>query len=152
MFAAALQDPTTASGTKSQSPDHPSHGFLNTTSETLFRRCDDLLRHHKSTAQAISAIEGPQKAESDIQQGWQQDREKVERLLDLGKRVVERRIEEVVSHKTAEELVGGEEMTEAKSIFEGTVSKEEKQNPGQVLQQMEKGVEKMVRMLPEGDI
>ena len=149
LVATVVQDRRSVSGSESQSPGRPSRDFLATTSETLFRRCDNLLGYYNSTAQAISAIEGPQKPESEVQQGWQRDREKVERLLGLGKRVAGRRVEEVVRNKPVEDLVGDEEMTEAKSVFRGTEGREQRQGPGEVLQETEKGVKRMVRTLPK---
>ena len=123
--------------------------YLAATSDSLFSCCTDFLAYYKSTSEAISALQTPIKAGTEIQQGWQQDREKVENLLNLGKRVMGRRIEELVRNKRVEDLV--EETVEVKSVFRGTKDWGE-QGPGEVLQGIEKGVERMVKALPESDI
>ncbi|KAL9097849.1 MAG: hypothetical protein Q9165_000175 [Trypethelium subeluteriae] len=149
-FTPSLQDPSC----------HSQPSQLITDPATLFRHCDDVLVSYNSTAKAIATAtpQTPtQNSDFEVQLGWQQDMEKAERLLELGKRVTGRRVEALVRGKTAEELVGDAERDvqemEAEALFNRAEAEEEmgqeRRGPGEVLREIEKGAKRMVRGLSD---
>ncbi|KAF2238385.1 hypothetical protein EV356DRAFT_518931 [Viridothelium virens] len=150
--------PTSSTPSLQDPSYHSQSSQVITDSATLFQHCDDLLASYNSTAQAIATASPQtptQTSDVEVQQGWQQDREKVERLLELGKRVTGRRVEGLVRGKTVEELVRDaerdvEEM-EADALFTRAEAEEEVgeegRGPGEVLRGIEKGAKRMVRGL-----
>ena len=151
LFAAAMQDSPSGSSTETPTTSNSSHPTLTIITRTLFDHCDSILHSFDATGRAISAIPAPQRSDGDVQQGWQQDRDKVEQLLELGKRVATRRAEKLVKNKTAEDLAEDGDMAEAGHVFRRVEDREEKLGPGEVLHGIERGVKRMTRVFPESD-
>ncbi|KAK5165657.1 hypothetical protein LTR04_001066 [Oleoguttula sp. CCFEE 6159] len=98
----------------------------------------------------------------ELGEGWQEDCERLARLLEIGKHVAGKHVDEVVQNKRAETLAKGKErntadakeVQEASVFFKRQISIEEKSGDkvplllGSTLHQVEKGVRRIAKSLP----
>jgi hypothetical protein len=122
----------------------------------LFQRCEKLLDTYDTLADEIAhqgSVVSPE-----ILEGWEEDRRKVGRLLELGKRTAMREIVGLVGKKTPAALAAeGEDVDEVEThIAKGVYAEVRKkggavEGPAQALQEIQRGVARMIRAVPSSD-
>lgn len=137
--------------------DPSKHPFFLASQRALNRSQGLIAEYHNLAGLVDQAVE-KQNEIAGFLQGCQKDKEKVERLLEIGKRVAAERIRRIVAAADDEEMEDGvwegleaDEKLETSLFFkENEACREGKEhNLGEILRGAEKGVRRMVKVLPE---
>jgi len=160
---AALTPPTASNGkgkaraTAVATTGPAEHPFF-LASQRALNRCQALIADYRNLAGLVDQATEKLNESTGFMQGCQKDKEKVERLLEIGKRVAAEKInrvlaaagEEKTEDRVRESLEVNERLEAGLYFKDNEERREEKElSLEEILRGAEKGVRRMVKVLPE---